>query len=137
MKKTHTNAPKTSAKGKGFTITEILVVIAILAVLGAISYSSILSMLNNSRKTDSLATMKKLESSINQFYEDHEHMPSNKRINTPSWDYQVWTNRGDGTMLLRVLMAEESLMNIKGEKYFEAPDAKGKKGGLLCGTRNL
>lgn len=127
----HISAHIPSRKAKGFSLIEILVVIAIMATLAGLSYSPILSMINNSRRSEALNTMKKLERSINQFYIDYEHIPSNKRINPPSWDSQIWTNRGDGTMLLRVLMADESLMNTKGIEYFEAPESKNNKGGVL------
>jgi prepilin-type N-terminal cleavage/methylation domain-containing protein len=129
MKTSKPHSPIT--RSKGFTLIELLVVIGIIAALAAISFPVTVTLLKKARRVAAISTMESLETSINRFYSDYGYLPSNKRSNPPSWDDQVWTNRGDGSIFLRVITGSEELLNTKEKKYFSAPEAEGKKGGIV------
>ncbi len=65
---------KANRKG-GFTLIELMVVIAILAVLGSVSYGPILDHMNDGERQKAQSNLKSVHSMLQQFKTDHADFP--------------------------------------------------------------
>ncbi len=118
---------------KGFTLVEMLVVLAIIATLASISYAIAQSVINRSKVQETKLRMLEIEEAINDFNEDHGRLPF--ADNTyPSSEEALF--EGSFRPILRGLLglwqdsANDGGENTTGKVYLTMPDAKGNKNGI-------
>ena len=113
-------------KSKGFTLVELLIVIAIILVLAALGFGGAQVVLTKARNTKSLVAANNLELAINQFYDEYGMFPSQNVTEAP-----IVTNQGEGVNLITVLMGKENgttVLNSKNFPFLTLPQGKGKNG---------
>jgi prepilin-type N-terminal cleavage/methylation domain-containing protein len=114
---------------QGFTLVELLIVIAIIAVLAALGFAGIQTALKKSKTVQTLNLANNLNRAIQNFYDEYGSFPQETVLPTP-----ITTATGaEGVQVLLVLLAQEtaaSPLNKRGVRFLEPTQAKGKKGGL-------
>ncbi len=111
---------------RGFSLVEVLVVIAIIAVLAAVAYPVANKMIKKSKVEKNRAIVTTLERAIDQFYDEYGYYPLE-----PTTDE---LSDGDIIAMLNELHGNgDSLKyNTKGKNYISSiPDASSKRGGLV------
>ena len=63
-------------KEKGFTLIELMVVVAILAILAIVAIPRILSALENARRSEAVATATTIANAVERYYIEHEIYPN-------------------------------------------------------------
>ncbi|MBK1791022.1 prepilin-type N-terminal cleavage/methylation domain-containing protein [Persicirhabdus sediminis] len=116
---------------RGFTLVELLVVIAIIAALAAMASPAILKALEKGRQTKALATCKDLENAVNSFENEYSYLPYPSNGEYPSSDTSTGqplkTERGG---ILRVLAGYDTSVNSRGIAYYSpTQQAKAEKDG--------
>lgn len=120
---------------QGFTLVELLVVIAIIAVLAAAGFAAGNAAIQKAKKVTALASATAIESAVNNFFTEYGSMPSDVTTDTT-----VNTKTGDasGVKLLNVLLGLEgaatTALNTRGVKFLSAKEGKNNKGGLIYNT---
>ena len=119
---------RTSSKryGKGFTLVELLIVIAIILVLAGLGFGGAQAVLTRARNTKSLVAANNLELAVNQFYDEYGMYPLQNVSAAP-----LVTNQGEGVNLLTVLMGKENgntVLNTKNLPFLSIPQGKGRNG---------
>ena len=71
---------------KGFTLLELLLVVAIIAILAVVVFSVIVDAVAKSRDTTRLADANQIQSAIDQYLIDNENFPSNADNDYGGWD---------------------------------------------------
>jgi prepilin-type N-terminal cleavage/methylation domain-containing protein len=127
---------KTPAKRRtnGFTLVELLVVIAIIAVLAAAGFAAGNAAIQKAKKVTAQATATAMESAVNDFFTEYGSMPTAQTSDGAPLN----TTQGEGIDLLKVLLGMETgttPMNTRAIKFLSAKEAKGKKGGLQYNTQ--
>ncbi len=110
-------------KMKGFTLVELLVVLALIATLFGISAPIILRQVEKGNEVKAVNTMKDLSSAILAFTEDnHGFLPTNGAadINTDT----LIDTKDDKFLVVTLSGAYDSVSNLKGKSYFAAPAAR-------------
>lgn len=69
-------------KKKGFTLVEMLVVIAIIAILAAIAFGAFSSVQKNSRDTKRKSNLSTLQSALEQYHADQNYYPASLDLST-------------------------------------------------------
>lgn len=113
---------------RGFSLVEVLVVIAIIAVLAAVSYPIANKMIKKSKVEKNRAIITTLERAIDQFYDEYGYYPIEPLSNELS--------DGDIIAMLNELhgSGDNLTYNTKGKNYIGSmPDASSKRGGLVWG----
>jgi len=118
---------QTSSNKRGFTLIEILVVIAIIAALGGLSYGPIMKYLTLADVTEAQKVCKDLTFAVDNFEIEYTHLPYTG-TNYPTSDAAIETST---SAFLDVLMGEDTDINDKAKKFFEASEAKSGKNGLV------
>jgi prepilin-type N-terminal cleavage/methylation domain-containing protein len=118
--------------GGGFTLMELLVVIAMIAILIGIGYPSFISILEQARKTQAKNEVQQIVTAVNAFYTEYGHYPlvtADTTINgtsTPS--------NADLFYTLRAVSGGANLnnaVNTRAIVFIQAPISKtGTKGGI-------
>ena len=111
---------------KGFTLVELLIVIAIILVLAALGFGGAQAILTKARNTKSLGAANNLEIAINQFYDEYGMFPVQNVSAAP-----LVTNQGEGVNLLTVLMGKENgttVLNTKNMPFLSLQQGKGRNG---------
>jgi len=124
----------TSLQSRGFTLIEMLVVIAILASLAAIAFPLTRSVINKGKVTDTKMRMQELESAINSYNNDNGHLPH--AANYPSNES---ISDADLTEIVTILLNKESgsdPVNSTGKKYLLMQDAKNSRNGVVYSDNN-
>lgn len=74
--------------------------------------------------------IKSMETGVDRYYAEYNYLPNFRTSSPPTWNYWLWTNEGQNIQFLRDLTGESELYNLKGKKFLNLPDAKGKKNGF-------
>jgi len=117
-----------SKHSKGFTLVELLIVIAIIAVLAAIAVPSAMNVLKKSEVTRSVKVANDLVLSINSFQDDYGYLPFPSEVSgdgsfsggAPNEDELIIT---DNPSFLNVIMGLEDEINTNKRAYFETDQA--------------
>lgn len=126
---------------KGFTLVELLVVMAIIATLAGISTPLIMGKLDKAKETKSKALATQLELAIDSFHKDYHKLP------TPEVQYPLEDNIRSpyiadatdpyGPAMLRILAnqeLDEDKINYKGVQYFSPSEGKAAAIGAIGGA---
>ena len=116
---------------RGFTLVEILIVIAIIMVLASLGFQGVSLALKKAKTVQSLNIATNLSQAIQSYYDDYGSLPIASPTASP-----VDINSADGLILLKTVLSQESpvVFNTKGIIYFSAKTAKGRKAGIDYGT---
>jgi prepilin-type N-terminal cleavage/methylation domain-containing protein len=118
----------------GFTLIEILVVIAIIASLAAVSFPVYKGIANKAKIQKVQMTVEALAQAANNFETEYNYLPycgdSYPETETPK---NIYTN-GDNNKLISVLMGLEGVCNYKKIKFIEFPLANGTAGNYKDGV---
>jgi prepilin-type N-terminal cleavage/methylation domain-containing protein len=112
---------------RGFTLVELLVVIAIIAVLAAMGFAGAQAAINKAKKTKARKICVTLDQGVMAFYNEYGYLPTN-----PSGDSTqgLATDSGEGVKLIETLLGYDDEENEKKIRFFEAAEAKGKRDGI-------
>lgn len=122
---------------RGFTLLELIVVIAILATLMGIAYPAIMGVQENARIASSSKTCADLVAGVSSFKQDHNGiMPYYPRKAKPDKDDQIYliTEPGKDAGLLAVLTGYEDTdikLNINNDAYIKPTRAESARDGLF------
>ncbi len=120
---------KTSTLQKGFTLIEILVVIALIAILASISYGPIIEFIEKGKEAEAKKVAKDFEIAIATFKDDYDgNLPYTGTY--PNMDTNINSNN---LKLLAVLMGAVSAndINEREKPYFTGKNAQNKRNGFL------
>ena len=125
-------------KAKGFTLVEILVVIAIIATLAGIATPIIIRSLNNSRIVETRNIIRSLTEAADAYYEDNSyiHRGTITGFSNSNEDFRAWTSDNKDMALsasgadadasiigyLRELLGEDSSGAIVSKTYTAIPN---------------
>ena len=119
-----------TGKSKGFTLVELLVVISIIATLGALSYGPIMKQIENSQVLKATKVCNDLVAAIDNFQIDYGYLPYEGAAYVPT-DALIETDATAGIDFLNVLIGNNININDRGISYFDADQADGVTDGLV------
>jgi len=122
--------PSLSHSRKGFTLVELLVVIAIIAVLAAAGFAGGAAAMNKARKLSAQAAATSVATAIDQFYTEYSSLPTGTE--TP-----VATNSAAGVRILNILAGIETapIENERKVRFLSLKEAKsGNRDGVVYNT---
>lgn len=91
---------KTAQKNnKGFTIIELVVVMAVILVLAALVFRTYASIQERSRNTTRQNDLKALQEKIEAFYSNNGYFPNLSDLNSPSWRTKNMPTLNSSTLL--------------------------------------
>lgn len=129
-----------SSVNRGFTLLELIVVIAILATLMGISYPAIIGVQDNARISASSKTCMDIVSGVTSFKQDHNGiMPYYPNVAEPDKEDQIYltTLPGKEAGLLSILTGYEegdTKLNINNEPYMKPTKVDEARDGLYGET---
>jgi prepilin-type N-terminal cleavage/methylation domain-containing protein len=109
---------------QGFTLVELLVVMAIIAVLASAGFGAGNAAIQKARKTKALAAAVAIETAVNNFYTEYGSMPKDG-----SSDVTVETDKDND--FLKVLLGTETTLNTRAIRFLSAREGKGNRDGLI------
>lgn len=115
---------------KGFSLVEILVVIAIIAALAGASYPVITNALTKAKVTEAEKVAADLIVAVNAFEDKYGFLPY-PSSETPGADLEVY--KTDNGKLLKVLMGKDDTLNENNLPFFEFQPAESKRNGIDFG----
>jgi len=108
---------------RGFTLVELLVVMAIIAVLATVSTGPVIEFLKKPKRTEAASVCNDLEIAIDSFKLEYSFLPS-ASSSFPSQDELIKTDSQAGAALIALLRGIDTSVNDKGIEYFTARTAK-------------
>ncbi len=114
---------------RGFTLIEILVVIAIIAILAAAGFAGGQFAIQKARETTALAVCKELELGVNSFFTEYGFLPTS----TEEGDDETIATDTNIEMIEILLGFEDAAnpLNQRGIKFIDIKEGRGNKGGLI------
>jgi prepilin-type N-terminal cleavage/methylation domain-containing protein len=114
---------------RGFTLVELLIVIAIIMVLAALGFAGVQTALRKAKTVQSLNIATNLAQAIQNYYDEYGALPAVSPTTAP-----ISTTTGEGVNVLRVLLAQEgngqNILNTRMIRFLDVKTAKGRKAGL-------
>jgi type IV pilus assembly protein PilE len=123
-----THTPSISSKRRGFTLVELLVVIAIIAVLASLGFAGFNIAIMKAKQTSARTCMSSLIMASDDYYEAYQTLPLGSITNA---DEEKDTDNQLMSALLGLPSAEDE--NYKLESFFSFKGAKGKGQGAHDG----
>lgn len=127
---------KTRRWGRGYTLVEMLLVIAIIGVLSSLIASQVIKILDDGNRLKTRALIVELQNGIGSFLTDYGRLPL-----VDAHDDQEWFTDGTNALVdsMAGLPAETGAVNLnpRGTKFVNFPTAKSDRHGLLNGSRPL
>lgn len=116
-----TKKTSTLSRRRGFTLVELLVVIAIIAVLASLGFAGFNMAIQKAKKTSAKAAISKLVQACNDYFDDESQLPLNEGANADQ-------ERLSDNELMSVLVGLETAReeNPTGTDYFKYKKAQGK-----------
>lgn len=111
----------THKKAKGFTLVELLVVIAIIAVLATLAAPAIMRALQKAKITKAKGVCSSFETAVINFENEYNYLPYGGGGSAPTTDEEV---RSDDDVV-GVLAGVEDELNFKQIRFFEQGEPKG------------
>lgn len=125
---------KSSSKknvNRGFTLVELLVVIAIIAVLAAAGFAGGAAAMNKARKVSAQAMATSIQIAVDQFYTEYSALPD---PGTNDSDKEFNTTSGEGITLLEILAGvDDGDQNARKMRFLSGKEAKNSKDGIKYG----
>lgn len=118
-----------SARRQGFTLVELLIVIAIIAILATLAAATVGKVLDNAKRTQAKTVMHSLELAIKAYQTEYHRLPAPVRPqpledNEDGYD----TSTQEGKDLLDILMARNNESNPKAIRHYSPPAPSGDAG---------
>ncbi|WP_018970060.1 type II secretion system protein [Rubritalea marina] len=117
-----------SQQRRAFSLVEVLVVIAIIAVLAAVSFPVAGKVMKSADIEKNRVIVKALDSAITEFYSDYNYLPSEANSDTKLSNIETIN-------MLRELAGQRKERNTKGKNYLKGiPTAKNDRNGIRYGS---
>jgi type IV pilus assembly protein PilE len=124
--------------GRGFTLIELMIVVAIIALLSAIAFPAYTSYIAKSRRADARGQLLQVAQFMQRFYSANDSYETD-RANSPVMDKvpaSIKRSPADGTALYQLDIPAASL-NVSAYELRMVPVAGGAMAGDQCGTFTL
>lgn len=131
----HTLKSTQPALRRGFTLVELLIAIAIIATLSAISYSVVFKQLKEAKVKETQAIIRSLEDGIEGFYTDYNILLYDKSEN----EFKLTENTPETIFILSNLDAREledtDYYNTRNKRYLNIDDSDSGSNGIVRDTQ--
>jgi prepilin-type N-terminal cleavage/methylation domain-containing protein len=128
MRTNSRNAVRFASGGtaRGFTLVELLIVIAIILVLAALGFGGAQAVLTRAKNTKSLVAANNIEQAVTQFFDEYGQLPVRTATGAA-----ISTDQGAGVEAIAALMGKETganPMNTKNMPFLQVNQGKGQNG---------